>query len=241
MNTTRNALKQAIDKYMTQARDHGLTPAGSGVIRGPLNDTLNALDALDNARDLVTSNPHLSPEGKRDQLAKLDANTREIVESHLGIARQRLNDARKRHEAKTQLPPVVGADLALARHDVDRLTAKVQPGELHDRLEHAARNGGDAVADLLLRDNYAERVVLPAAGSRYEADAHRWAATRRALIAERLGPDGVPHLRALEATYIAGKAVTIAEHAAATSLGAPTDGAPTFTPIIVMHNAQGGN
>lgn len=241
MNTTRNTLKQAIERYMTEARDNGLTPANSGPIRGPLNDTLTALDALDEARDLVSRDPHLSPEGKRDRLAKLDADTRALVDAHLGTARERLNAVRKRYEAKTKLPPVDGADLALARHDVDRLVAKVQPGEMHDRLEHAARNGGDAVADLLLRDNYAERVVLPAAGSRYEADALRWAATKRQLIAERLGPDGVPHLRGLEATYIANKAVTVAEHAASMALGPAPDGPPTPTPILVVHGAQGGS
>jgi hypothetical protein len=237
MNTI-ESLKQAVDKYLTAARDNGLTATGSGPIRGPLNDAFAAIDAYTAARDKVLNDPHLSAEGRRDRLGKLDADTRKLAETHLGTARRRLDETRKHHETKARLPRVDGADLMAARHDVDRLVAGVKPGALAERLAFAARSN-DALADLLLRDGYAERVVLPAAGA-HAGDAALWADTKRKLIAERLGPDGVPHLRAIEAAHTAGKAVTIVEHVIASTLGPAPDAPPAMTPIIVMHGAGSG-
>jgi hypothetical protein len=237
MHTT-SMLKQATDRYLDDAREHGLTATGVGPIRGPIRDTFAALDAHTVARDKVQSDPHLTDDGKRARVAKIDADTRALVESHLGTARRRLDEVRRHHEAKARLPRVDGEDLLAARHDVDRLVAGVEPGVLAERLALAAR-GSDALADLLLRDGYAERVVLPAAGPRYAGDAALWTEVKRKLIAERLGPDGEPHLRALEAVHTASKAVTVAEHAVGSALGPSPDAPPTATPILVAHGAGG--
>jgi hypothetical protein len=215
-----HTLRTAADRYLTQARDAGLPAADTGPLRAPVADLFNAIEAFEAARAAVHAEPFLNDAGKRDKIGKLEATAREVAARSAATARRRLEETRQRHEAKVQVPRVEGADLMAARHDLDRLTSSVKPGELADRLTFAARNGGDAVSDLLLGDNYAERVILPSRGPDYGVDAIRWADTKRQLIADRLGPDAAPHLRALDAMPTAAKAVTIVEHAAATTFPA---------------------
>jgi hypothetical protein len=218
MNRHDRSLRTAADKYLTEARDAGLG-ADVGPIRGPVSDIFNALEAFEAARATVLGDPHLSDDGRRARLAPIEATARQAATSAAATARRRLDATRQQLEAKVQLPRVPDADLMGARHDLDRLTANVRPGELADRLAFAARNGGDSVADLLLRDNYSERVILPSLGADYAGDAAQWAGHKRALIRERLGPASEPHMKALDAVPTASKAVTIGDFAVQQTFG----------------------
>jgi hypothetical protein len=177
------------------------------------------IETFQAARTTLLGDPHLSDQGKADRIAKLEADARAASTRHAADARQRLEDTGRRHEARSQLPRVPDDDLMAARQDVAALTANVKPGELADRLGFAAKNGGDSASDLLLRDGYAERVLIPARGPEYAADAARWAQAKRELIRERLGPAGEPHLRALDAVPIAAKAATITDYVVSGTFG----------------------
>lgn len=219
----------AVDDYLSD----GILRTG-GDARRAIAQASQALEAAAAQVGVIKADPHLSAEGKRALTEKVIANANSEVEAAQARVAKVIQTAQEHHQRRAEWPRSEGTDadrearLGNARADLARLLENVPAGQRGERLAFAARNGSEAMRELLFTERYAERVLWPSVDDG-SVDAVDWA-HKRVAVAKELHPGGESAARSIEAVAAleatSNQVPLILKHAASMELSALSQGLP---------------
>jgi hypothetical protein len=218
MNTQRSQLTPAMRARLDRALERGAKTATVSIVNRSLTDALDTVKRVEAAVERVTTDKRLSAAGKRQQLDVLLGAMLPAAQAAVDAAREQFASSMRALDEKARYPRSDTPDrherMLTARHDLDRLLATAKPGEVAGRLKHAVNTSPD-IEELVLADQYDERVALPALGDRFAVDREMWRGERDVLLRERLPEASLQAWHRREAMQDVDAAVTITQHVVA--------------------------